>query len=85
MIVCLILVISFKSSTALSNAYGLAVCGDMTLTTIMFMSIVVFRWKWHIAPSILLFISMLFVDGVFLSSTLLKIPDVRYYFIFLDF
>src|SRR4051794_35078587 len=36
MVVCIILVVSFGSSTALSNAYGLAVCGDMTLSTLLF-------------------------------------------------
>lgn len=74
MIVCIILVISFKTSTALSYAYGLAVCGDMTLTTVMYCSIARLRWKWHLAPWIVLLVSFLIVDGVFLSSTLLKIP-----------
>ncbi len=75
MIACIILVVSFQTSTALSNAYGLAVCGDMTLTTLMFSSVARFRWKWHPVPWAFLFFFLLLVDGTFLSSTLLKIPQ----------
>ncbi len=39
MVVCVLLVIAFKSSPMMGNAYGLAVCADMTMTTFMFGSL----------------------------------------------
>jgi KUP system potassium uptake protein len=78
MIVCVILVVSFKSSTALSNAYGLAVCGDMTLSTLLFSTVARFRWKWHPVICGILFVCLLIVDGLFFTSTLLKIPNGGY-------
>jgi len=74
MTVCILLVISFQTSTKLGNAYGLAVCCDMMMTTIFFATLSKFRWKWHPLPWALLVISWLIVDGSFLSAALLKIP-----------
>ena len=78
MIACLILVVTFKSSTALSGAYGLAVCGDMTLTSIFFLSLARFRWKWNIVFWFILAVGFFTFDLAFLSSAILKIPEGGY-------
>jgi KUP system potassium uptake protein len=75
MIVCLILVTSFKSSTALSGAYGLAVCGDMTLTSIFFLSLARFKWRWNLIPWAALAIGFFVFDFSFLSSAILKVGE----------
>jgi len=41
-----ILVLSFKSSTALASAYGLAVTGTMISTTLLALIVIQTIWKW---------------------------------------
>ena len=45
-IVCILLVITFRSSNALGGAYGLAVTITMLATTIAFASLLKNKWKW---------------------------------------
>jgi len=78
MVACILLVATFQSSAALSNAYGLAVCGDMTLTTFMFSSLSRLRWKWPILPWLLLVCWLVIMDLSFLTSALRKIPSGGY-------
>ena len=74
MISVFILVISFKSSSALASAYGIAVTGTMIVDTIL--AFVIFKELWHWSKlSRLTFLSaFLIVDLTFLSSNSLKIP-----------
>lgn len=67
MVMCLILVGAFRSSAALSSAYGLAVCGDMTMTTFMFASVFLLRWKWPL-PLWLPLIMWLFFGNLILKK-----------------
>ncbi len=72
-IVCIALVITFKSSSALGAAYGLAVTVTMCTTTIAFMQLLRTRWNWPAwqwAPVIALF---LLWDIPFLVGNLFKI------------
>ena len=58
-IVCIVLVLTFKSSNALGGAYGLAVTITMLTTTIAYSQLLRKRWKrpfWQWAPLILLFL-----------------------------
>jgi len=69
---CAALVIFFKTSGALAAAYGIAVTGTMTITTIAFYVLARYQWKWSlylIGPLILFF---LVIDLAFLSANLLK-------------
>jgi len=50
------------------------VCGDMTLTTFMFSSLSLLRWKWHVVPWAILIFCLAVVDISFLTSALRKIP-----------
>ena len=43
------LVLSFKSSTNLAAAYGIAVTGTMLVTTILVFALAVRGWKWPLA------------------------------------
>ncbi|GAB0114090.1 potassium transporter Kup [Acidisoma sp. C75] len=71
----LVLVLSFRSSASLASAYGVAVTGTFTCTTIL--AALVFRrqfgWSRKAVGSV--FGVFLFLDLVFFISNLMKIPD----------
>jgi KUP system potassium uptake protein len=48
LIMCVILVIAFQTSAALASAFGLAVCGVLILTTLIYIVVVVINWKCNI-------------------------------------
>jgi KUP system potassium uptake protein len=76
--VCIGLVLSFKSSAALASAYGLAVTGTMTITSVLFFFVLrtTFNWPLYKAlPLVLLFLS---VDVPFLVANLFKFPKGGY-------
>jgi KUP system potassium uptake protein len=71
----LALVFGFRSSDALANAYGIAVAGDMLVTTILVTTVArgVWRWPWLlVAPAAVLFLAL---DLTFVASNAHKIPD----------
>jgi KUP system potassium uptake protein len=46
MVAVMILVLGFKSSNNLAAAYGIAVTGDMVITSILATVVVAKGWKW---------------------------------------
>jgi KUP system potassium uptake protein len=69
------LVLGFGSSSALANAYGIAVTGTMTVTTLLLYAIMRHRWQWSVRRAAPVTALLLVVDLLFLSSNLLKIDD----------
>ncbi len=69
------LVIGFGSSGNLAAAYGIAVTGDMVITTLL--AAVVFReiWGWSKLKTALLIGLFLTIDLAFFGANVLKIPD----------
>ena len=63
----------FKSSGALSQAYGLAVSGTMVVTTLLALLVVRRGWGWSWAASLAMLSPLLAVDCVFLFANALKI------------
>ena len=74
MVAVFILVLSFKSSTALASAYGLAVTGTMLATTILSFIVIKALWQWNKYTSVAFLTIFLTIDTVFISSNSLKIP-----------
>jgi KUP system potassium uptake protein len=72
MVVCLTLVILFKSSANLASAYGMAVMGTMTITSILFFSVVVRKWGWKPWKAFLLCGLFLMFDLPYLIANLIK-------------
>ncbi|MFC0340674.1 potassium transporter Kup [Paracoccus niistensis] len=72
------LVLAFGSSARLASAYGIAVTGDMVITSIL--AIVVFRyaWKWSWPLVLAIMLPILSIELIFLFSNLLKVPDGGY-------
>jgi KUP system potassium uptake protein len=68
-------VLGFRSSSALGGAYGIAVTGTMTVTTVL--AFVYFHWGagWRLWRLIPLFILFLVVDLSFFGANLLKIIE----------
>jgi len=75
MIGVLFLLLTFQSSHNLTAAYGVAVTGTMLVNTLMAWSVVTKKWKWPMWAVLGTLIPFGVIDGVFLTSNLLKIPD----------
>jgi KUP system potassium uptake protein len=75
MVAVMILVLGFKSSNNLAAAYGIAVTGDMVITSILATVVVAKVWKWGWVKAGLLFACFLSVELLFLAANILKIPD----------
>ncbi|WP_026602868.1 potassium transporter Kup [Methylomonas sp. 11b] len=74
MVSVFILVLSFRSSSALASAYGIAVTGTMIVDTILAFIVIQALWQWNKATSITFLSTFLIIDLMFLSSNSLKIP-----------
>ena len=70
-----ILVLGFKSTNNLAAAYGIAVTGDMVITSILATFVAAKSWGWGWGRVIALFAVFLTVELTFLFANLLKIPD----------
>ena len=66
------LVLGFQSSSALSGAYGLAVAGTMSVTTIAFAAVAIHVLGWRPLVVLPLTAAFLFVDVQFLVSNMFK-------------
>jgi KUP system potassium uptake protein len=75
MIACLVLVLSFKESSRLAGAYGMAVTATMNLTSVLFFiaALHVWRWPfWKAAPPVALFLCF---DLSYFGANLFKFFD----------
>jgi KUP system potassium uptake protein len=72
---CVVLVLNFGSSSRLAAAYGIAVTGTMSITSILFFHIARTRWKWPLwiaGPLVLMFLA---VDLSFFSANAVKLTS----------
>lgn len=67
--------LSFGSSERLAAAYGIAVTGTMTVTTIVFFVVVFKRWQWPLWKALPVCGVFLAIDLVFFGANIHKIPD----------
>ena len=72
MIACIALVIGFRTSSALAAAYGLAVVGTMTITTILFYNVARSRWHWSVTRAVTFAAFFLTIELAFLGANLVK-------------
>ena len=76
LMVCVIaLVLTFKSSSNLAAAYGIAVTGAMTIDTILLGVVVFSLWRWNRWVGFGLLGVFLAVDVAYFSANLTKVPD----------
>ena len=68
-------VVMFKSSGALATAYGIAVTGNMAITTILTFYVIRYAWKLPLALCLAATGIFFVIDIAFLSSNMLKFVD----------
>jgi KUP system potassium uptake protein len=73
MIGCLLLVVAFRSSTALGAAYGVAVTGTMAITTVLFGVLARRRWRWPAWRIAAVAGGFLVIDLAFAAANVTKI------------
>ena len=69
---CLLLVLGFKSSSALAAAYGIAVTGTMAITSVLFYVIARERWQWSVWRAGALAGVFLTIDLAFFGANIVK-------------
>ncbi len=69
------LVFAFQSSNNLAAAYGIAVTGTMTITTILIAFVIVLLWRWPLVFAIPLIAILLIVDMTYFAANAIKIPQ----------
>ena len=74
MAACVTLVLTFRSSSNLAAAYGVAVTTTMVITTILLFVVMTRRWHWHIVPAAIITGVFLAVDLTFMAANIVKIP-----------
>ncbi len=70
----ILIVVLFESSSALAAAYGLAVTGDMVITSSLLFIVAWKFWRWSPAVAVLVIAPFLAIELVFLGANALKIP-----------
>lgn len=75
MVLCVGLVLSFRSSTALAAAYGVAVTTTMVITTTLLFVVMRERWKWSLPVAGSITGVFLVIDLVFFSANIVKVPS----------
>jgi KUP system potassium uptake protein len=76
LLVCVtMLVLMFRSSSALASAYGIAVTGTMVVTAMMGFVVIWRVWRWSPIAAAALIAPFLFLDLTFLAANLLKVLE----------
>jgi len=73
MIGCILTVLSFRSSSNLAAAYGVAVTTTMLITSILFFVVARERWGWNIIFASSLTALFLVIDGAFFGANIIKV------------
>ena len=69
------LVFAFQSSSNLAAAYGIAVTGTMTITTMLIAFVIVLLWRWPLVIAIPVISVLLIVDLTYFAANAIKIPQ----------
>ncbi len=72
---CILVVLVFQSSSALGAAYGIAVTGTMTISTVLFFVMARDRWGWSSPRAGAVAAFFLLIDLAFLSANLVKVES----------
>jgi KUP system potassium uptake protein len=73
MIGCILLVLSFRTSSNLAAAYGVAVTTTMVITTILFYVVAVDSWRWNPLATGLVVVVFLAIDVAFFGANIIKV------------
>ncbi|KQS03285.1 potassium transport protein Kup [Sphingomonas sp. Leaf357] len=71
----LVLVVQFKTSSAMAAAYGIAVTGTMVVTTCLAYIVVRHRWNWGRPLALAVILPFLTLDLVFFGANILRVVE----------
>lgn len=71
----ILLVLTFRNSSNLASAYGIAVTGAMLIDTVLIAVVLLYLWNWNRALTLTLVTLFFTVDFSYLAANLLKIPS----------
>jgi KUP system potassium uptake protein len=75
MVMVILLVITFRSSSNLAAAYGIAVTGAMFIDSVLIAVVLLQLWRWNRVGAILLLAVFFTVDIAYFGANLTKVPD----------
>ena len=75
MIMVIVLVLFFQSSTNLAAAYGIAVTGAMFIDTLLIGAVLISLWRWPLWKALPILAVFIIVDMAYLGANLLKVPQ----------
>ena len=75
LIAAVVFVLTFKSSSALTSAYGAAVVGTECITSILGATVARTVWNWSVARTAMVFGSFMVIETAFVIGNATKIPS----------
>ena len=75
MIGCILTVLSFRNSSNLAAAYGVAVTTTMLITSLLFFVVARERWRWNPAVAGLVTGVFVIIDGAFFGANIIKVAQ----------
>ncbi len=75
MVMVIVLVLYFQSSSRLAAAYGIAVTGAMFIDTLLLAAVLISLWRWPLWKALPLVLAFIIVDMAYLGANLIKVPD----------
>jgi len=75
LIAVILLVLTFRSSSNLAAAYGIAVSGTMIITTLFAYLVARFDWHWPAIVALPVFAAFVLIDGAFFAANTIKFAD----------
>ncbi len=75
LVMVILLVLTFRTSSNLTAAYGIAVTGAMLIDTVLLTVLVFQLWKWKRRYALPLLAMFYLVDGAYFAANLTKVPD----------
>jgi KUP system potassium uptake protein len=75
MVMVILLVLMFGSSSNLAAAYGIAVTGAMLIDGVLISVVLISLWKWPSWKAIPLLVIFFTIDILYFGANLLKVPD----------
>ena len=76
------LVVAFGSSSNLASAYGIAVTGDMVITSVLAIFLLNRAWRWPVMLTLAVMVPLILLESLFLAANLTKVLDGGYIPIF---
>jgi KUP system potassium uptake protein len=75
MVMVILLVLFFQSSSNLAAAYGIAVTGAMFIDTLLLAAVLTALWRWPLWKALPLVAIFLIVDVAYFGANLIKVPQ----------